>query len=252
MNDTFDCGDNTALVTYLYGESEPSERTAIAAHIAVCAACAAELAALESTRVQLASWAPPNLEFAPRRLAPRVLKPQAWLNRPFPGWLQVAAAAVIFAAGLGLGVARGTRSTAAPGEARPPTATTASAVSTPAISAADLSALERRLRAEIAQVRLKPDTTTNSQPEARSVRLQQDLEAQLLARVRTLVEESEQRQHRELALRTAQIFRDVDSQRRVDLEQMHRSVGQIEGQTGAEVREQRQMLNYLMRVSQQP
>ena len=76
-------------------------------------------------------------------------------------------------------------------------------------------------------------------------------EAQLLVRVRALLEESEQRQQRELALRTTQVVRDFDSQRRVDLAQIQRSFGQIEGLTGAEVREQRQMLNYLMRVSEQ-
>jgi hypothetical protein len=73
----------------------------------------------------------------------------------------------------------------------------------------------------------------------------------LLARVRTLIEESEQRQQRELALRTAQVVRDFDSQRRVDLAQIQRNFGQIEGLTGAEAREQREMLNYLMRVSEQ-
>jgi hypothetical protein len=75
--------------------------------------------------------------------------------------------------------------------------------------------------------------------------------AELLAQVRALIDESEQRQQRELALRTAQVVRDFDSQRRVDLAQIQRNFGQIEGLTGAEVREQRQMLNYLMRVSEQ-
>ena len=63
--------------------------------------------------------------------------------------------------------------------------------------------------------------------------------------------ESEQRQQRLLALRTAELVNDFDSQRRVDLAQIQRTFGQIEGLTGAEVREQREMLNYLMRVSQQ-
>jgi hypothetical protein len=74
---------------------------------------------------------------------------------------------------------------------------------------------------------------------------------ELLARVRTLIEESERRQQRELAWRTAQIMRDVDSQRLADLTQIQNSFGQIEGLTGAEVREQRQMLNYLIRASEQ-
>ena len=73
----------------------------------------------------------------------------------------------------------------------------------------------------------------------------------MLARVRVLLDESEQRQQQELALRTAQVVRDVDSQRQVDLAQIQRNFGQIEGLTGAEVREQREILNYLMRVSEQ-
>ena len=246
MSDTFHCGDNTGLVTYLYGECEPPERAVIDAHVAVCAACAAELAALESSRLQLASWTPPDLELGfaitrPQASGPGAQEPSvpagARSLRPgaFPMWMQVAAAAVIFAAGLALGVARGTRAPAAPG--------------TPAVSAADLSALENRLREELAQLRLRPDATTNPQPGAGSV--QPDVEGRLMARVRMLIEESEQRQQRELALRTVQIIRDVDSQRRVDFEQIQRSVGQLEGQTGAEVREQRQMLNYLLRVSEQ-
>jgi hypothetical protein len=69
--------------------------------------------------------------------------------------------------------------------------------------------------------------------------------------VRELIAESEQRQQSQLALRTAQVVRDFDTQRRADLTQIQNSMGQIEGLTGAEAREQRQMLNYLMRVSQQ-
>jgi hypothetical protein len=76
-------------------------------------------------------------------------------------------------------------------------------------------------------------------------------EAQMLARMSALLEESERRQQRELALRTAQVARDFDSQRQTDLAQIQRNLGQIEGLTGAEVREQRQILDYLMRVSEQ-
>ena len=72
-----------------------------------------------------------------------------------------------------------------------------------------------------------------------------------MTRVRALIAESEQRQQRELALRTAELVGDFDSQRQFDLAQIQRNFGQIEGLTGAEVREQREMLNYLMRVSQQ-
>ena len=47
-----------------------------------------------------------------------------------------------------------------------------------------------------------------------------------------------------------QVMRDFETQRRMDLAQIQGNFRQIEGVTGAQVREQRDMLNYLMRVSQ--
>jgi hypothetical protein len=75
-------------------------------------------------------------------------------------------------------------------------------------------------------------------------------EAGLLRRVRALVDESEQRQQRELALRVADVIRDVESQRRADLVKIERSLGAIQSNTGVEVMKQRELLNYLVRVSQ--
>ena len=62
--------------------------------------------------------------------------------------------------------------------------------------------------------------------------------------------ESEQRQQKELALRLTQVLTDVESQRRADLVRIEQNMGQIEGLTGQEAARQREMLNYLMRVSQ--
>jgi hypothetical protein len=276
MKPIFQCGDNTALVAYMYDESEPAERTAIAAHIAVCAACAAELASLQSARQQLAAWMPPTEDLAfvmgrpqastlarasahaeyrepleapaallegerhasrGRRFGRRV---GGWWHQPLPAWAQAAAAVAIFAAGMALGLAGGTM------RAARPVAVESAAAPAPAGATAsvdDLAALEQRLHTEIAQIRASAASTGAGAPQLS--------EAQLLARVRSLIDESERRQQRELALRTAQVMRDVDSQRRVDLAQIQRSFGQIEGLTGAEAREQREMLNHLIRVSQQ-
>ena len=284
MRDTFQCGDNTALVSYLYDECTPAERAAIAAHVTLCAACTAELAALESARLQLTSWAPPeaNLGFqvvgaavgtavgadgaGPRPLTSLGagslgLRPGAstrsvaWWSRPLPAWAQVAAACLLFAAGLWLGIVRGSMPGTSPavstgGSAPAATTGAAPAASPAAASRAELAALERRLGAEMAELRTATANAGAAVPQEAAAP-QGMSEAQMLARVSALLEESEQRQQRELALRTAQVVRDFDSQRRVDLAQIQRNFGQIEGLTGAEVREQRQMLNYLMRVSEQ-
>lgn len=261
MNQTFQCGDNTALVCYLYDECAPAERAAIDSHVALCPACAAELAALESARLQLASWTPPEAELgfqivrphpstiargplAPHRAG---VRPEAygravpWFNRPLPAWAQAVAACAIFAAGLSLGIMRGSMPAVSPAAV---TIGAAPAAAPTAAEGTELAALERRLRTEMAQRRTTEGGSSGVSPQGIS-------EAALMARVRTLIEESEQRQQRELALRTAQVVRDFDSQRQLDLAQIQRSFGQIEGLAGAEVREQRQMLNYLMRVSEQ-
>jgi hypothetical protein len=253
MTETFQCGDNAALVGYLYDECEPHERTAIAAHVTVCAACAAELAALKSARVQLAAWSPPDAELGfliTQRQAPQPLefKREArtqrapWFARPLPAWAQVAAAMIVFAVGMVLGIAQGTNGVGSP---RTVTAASAQQGSAPNVSEASLLALERRLRDEMAAIRVSNrETAAPSSPSLGN-------EAQLMTRVRALIDESEHRQQRELAVRTAELVRDFDSQRRIDLAQIQRNFGQIEGLTGAEVREQREMLNYLIRASQQ-
>ena len=304
MTERFQCGDNAALVSYLYDECDPADREAISTHVSLCVACAAELAALQSARVHLESWTPPEGELgfrvvgardsgsrAPTSLgvgplggSPGAQPPSgSWWRQPLPAWAQAAAACLLFATGLWLGIVRGSTPDAlsmqtlsmqtlsrqaqssgsmtdiatsgvelsetigaASVSAVSASPASASGTSMPvaAASRADLEALERRLVAEITELRAETASAITAAPAGMS-------EAQMLARVRVLLDESEQRQQQELALRTAQVVRDVDSQRQVDLAQIQRNFGQIEGLTGAEVREQREILNYLMRVSEQ-
>jgi len=77
----------------------------------------------------------------------------------------------------------------------------------------------------------------------------------IMRRVQALVEQSEERQRREFTIRSVELARDFEAQRRVDLASVRQTVGQIQGTTGAEVRQQREAIdqinNYLIRVSQQ-
>ena len=66
-----------------------------------------------------------------------------------------------------------------------------------------------------------------------------------------MIDQSEGRQQRELALRLSQVVQDFDAQRRADLLNVEQNFGQLEGQTGAEVAQQRELLNSLVKVSQQ-
>ena len=246
MSQTFECGDNAALVSYLYGEGEAVERSAIEAHLEHCPACAAEVEALGSTRMLLAAWTPPESDLGFRIVSEsrsNVLRPPQWWRQPMPAWAQAAAAVLIFGTGLSLGVLSRNADEAGPvtiAEA-PAVAPAAAAFSPAAVSRDDLAALEQRMRAEMSQLR------TVSAPAASSASA-----AQLLAQVRTLIDESEQRQRRELALRTAEVMRDVDAQRQFDFARVQRALGQFEGQAGAEFQRQRRDLNNLIRVAQRP
>ena len=251
MSEKFQCGDNPALAGYLYDECEPDERAAIAAHVAVCAACAAELAALESTRAHLASWAPPEADLGFQivrgdtvrpetgRILQPAFAPATWWRQPIPGWAQAAAAVLIFAAGISIGVARdgamsggAQRTAAAPAAApRVPSsvegqAQAAAATAATAVSAQDLAALEQRLRAEIVQARAAAEPASPRVVNTSGVS-PADLD--------TL----EQRLQSEMALRMTQMAREFEMQRRVDLAR----IGQEIGPFNAEIIRQRQDLN---------
>ena len=234
LNETFQCGDGEALVTFVYGESSAAEREAITRHLAECDACADELAALGSTRQQLAAWMPPHhsLDFritqstadadglATERPPATVLRPAAWWRQPLPAWAQMAAAVAIFASGIAIG---GARSGALPSSGTQPSATTAATVSSSATAAAavatpaavtrqELAAVEQRLRSELAQVRTSAPAETT---ETRAV----------MQRVNQLIAASEARQMKELDFRTSVLARDWANRRTVDLTNIERRLG---------------------------
>jgi hypothetical protein len=242
------CDEKERLIAYVYGDCEDKERQQMAAHIAVCAACAEEADALQNMRGHLATWTPPDLALGfkvVREESPRPAR-RFW---PQPAWGLAMAAAVVLmatmaAARLEIQVGNGSvvvRSAWA-NDARqaPGLATTSESPAQPWRAA--LSALEQRLRGE-----LEPERAANA-PAAVPAPATSD--GDVLRRVRTLIQESEQRQKQELALRLAQVVQDFDRQRQVDLIRIQQGFGRIEGQNSAEAARQREALNYLMRVSQ--
>jgi hypothetical protein len=247
------------LVAYLYDDLDSSERIAIESHLSHCGVCRQELAALGAVRTELAQWTPPE---PVRGLGSSPAPPQGrtglWARlSDIPFWAQAAAAilCVGVAAGLanlevrydadGLVVRTGWSGPRAPDEM-------AASVPGIVVSAAperpwqfDLAELERELRAELAtggaEVVSRPAAASGAET----------------TRIRALIDESEQRQRRELALRLADVLRDVQGQRRDDLEKIDRSLGMIQANlgvmqnTGVEVMRQRQMINDLaVRVSE--
>ena len=230
--EAFRCGDGEALVTFVYGEATPAERDAIANHIARCATCADEVAALGSTREQLAAWTPPEhtLGFRITRAeaaavqpslsdppAP-VLRPGVWWQQPLPAWAQMAAAVVIFASGMALGgvwSAPPSSPSAVATTSTAPATTNASTAAVPAaVTREDLAQIEQRLRGEIAQARTSATSDAGS-ADSRAV----------MQRVSQMIAASEARQQNELNLRTSVLAQDWQNRRMVDLNNIERRLG---------------------------
>ena len=215
MNDMTFCRNHEALVTYVYDECRPAERDSIAAHVATCASCAEEIQALRETREQLGAWTPPALPlgFQITRMEgggpSNVLRPGAWWRQPLPAWAQVAAAAVIFAAGLTMGGLRAMgEAPSQSSQARPAPGTTRPAAATASLSRDEVARLDARLR--------KVEAAQTERMTVQLARTPVDEEA-IFDRVQTLVDEriaqSEVRQRGETVRVLGGFARELDAHR---------------------------------------
>ena len=255
MSDRFSCHDKDSLIAYLYDEVEAPLRQEIEEHLRTCRACTDEVGALASVRIGLSAWTPPETELGITiaRKSETASRADWWSNVPV--WAQLAAAALVFA--LGVSVALSVANIQVRSSADGVVVTTgwmapaAATASSPAAGASDeqwkpaLAALESQLRNEIHATR------PQAIPAASSSAHVADADG-TLKQVQGLVAASELRQRQELALRLTQLTRDLDVQRRADLVRISQGFGQFEGRTGEMMARQRQMMNYVMRVSGQP
>jgi Putative zinc-finger len=257
------------LIAYLYDDIDPIARATFDAHLASCGRCRADLADLRGVRAELAQWAPPEPAFASRtshvasQLPATSHQPLAtgrsfWW-RDIPAWAQVAAALLFLgvSAGIanldvrynadGLTVRTGWSKPAGMAQDVSPV----KSATAPAPWRADLTALEQQLRTEFHAASL----ASAPAPAAPAATLRSAAttagDADLIRRVRALLDDSERRQQRELSLRLAEALRDVSAQRRADLVRIDQNLGLIQNNTGIEVAKQREMLNYLVRASSQ-
>ena len=245
-------GREQMLIGSIYGEIDPRERARFDAHVADCAVCRREVAELGRVRAQLGRWTPPEAASVSEALRfGHALSgtPERWWRR-VPAWAQVVAALLFLGVAVGIAnldvrydraglTVRSGWAWPAPGSPALPASTVQGPDSAP--WRADLAALERQMQAQLDSVA--------SSTKAASARTPTDDE--VVRRVRALVTESERTQQRELALRVAEVVRDVQAQRRADLTNIDRSLGMIQKDTGVEVMRQRQLLNSLaVRVSQ--
>jgi anti-sigma factor RsiW len=235
------------LIAYVYDDIDPVVRATFEEHLAACERCRAELRSLGAVRTQLARWAPPEPKFAAgsQSLAAAAAPARSWW-RDIPAWAQVAAALLVF------GVSAGIANLEVRYDQNGVTVRTGWSRSTPAATLPDaaraeasapwrseLSALEQQLRDEIHSARA-------AAVPARSA----STDADILRRVRMLIDESERRQQNELALRVGETVAEINAKRRVDALQLRNAVREAENKIGYEVLKQQRSLNYLMNVSQ--
>ncbi len=268
-------GRDERILAYIYrpGEQgEPSERRAFESHVGVCVVCQTELAELDAVRAHLGRWSPPEprvLSFVTSPVDARQTPSQEsrglWAQvAAIPVWAQAVAAVLILgvAAGAanlhvtydqaGLSVKTGWMSASAPADAGasarqvPAAETEASAGPVAAPWRSDLVTLEQQLRAELRATAARAVPARVEAEAATSARVANTSNADdVVRRVRTLIEESERKQQRELALRVAEMARDSQAQRQADFAQINRSLGFIQANTGQEMMRNRQRLNSL-------
>jgi hypothetical protein len=237
-----------AIVAFLYDDPDETgaERARFASHLPACARCQADIAALRGVRTQLSRWSPPEPSFISGHSesnVPSAFSHQPWWSR-VPVWAQ-AAAALLFL-GVSAGVAnldvhydqRGL--SIRTGWSKPAAAAASLSPAADAPWKTDLTALESQLKNEIHAAQ----ASTVPAPSTRAIAVSAS-DADITRRVRALVEDSEKRQQRELALRIAELLRDVNAQRQADLVKIDRTLGVVQNNVGIEVMKNRQQLNQM-------
>lgn len=263
-----------AIVEFIYDEMAPVDRAMFEDHLTACVWCRDEIAGMRGAQAQLAAWEPPApgvLAVDPSADTGRVLRvpPSRWGRlRDVPMWARAAAAVVAVGVASGaanLDIRYGSDGISVRTGWLTPTPTPTAGVAAASGAGAwqaDLAASEERLRAElrhVAEMRAPAQDAASARlaagvagdtvntPGGERVGLDKDA----MTRVRALVADSERRQQRELALRVAEVFRDVQAQRQSDLVKIDRSLGLLQNSTGIEVARQRELINSLaVRVSQ--
>jgi anti-sigma factor ChrR (cupin superfamily) len=233
------------IASFLYDELESPRRTDFEAHLLICTLCRDEVAGLRAVRAGLDTWQPPAIV----RRAAAVDHPAGW--RAIPAWAQVAAALLVLGVSAGFANLRvhydSSGLTIQTGWSQTSRAAVADGQAAAAPWRAELAALEQRMRNDFrAQQTSASAIAASTAPQ----RVQSSTDADTMRRMHALVDESEKRQQRELALRVAEVLRDVSAQRRADLINIDRNLDQMQNNLGVQVLRQGQSLNYLMRVNQ--
>jgi hypothetical protein len=241
--------DKDLLVGYVYDDITDLDRGRFERHLRECAACRAEVSSIRGVRDDLAAWIPPEPHLGFQLTRARRPSLRAWWT---PALGLAAAAVIVLAAALaianvevtytasGFSVRTGwARGDGGVGAREGVSVRDRNDQILPAAQAAPaaLTAMDRRLSVLEAGAR-------SAAPSSQRVS-----DTEILRRVRDLLSQSESRQQQELALRIAQVIRDVDAQRLADLSRIQQGLGRIDAMTTAEAAAHRDLANYILTSS---
>jgi len=247
------CESKDLLVGFLYGELDAADRRTFQTHLTSCADCREELAGLRATRGQIASWTPPEPDFGFRIVRGAAAPPPAPRFRIAPAWGLAAAAVLVMAmasaianievryGGDGLVVRTGWAPT---GDAAPAAVQRAGAPEAVPIDwRVQAAALDRRLS--------DLETSARAAPPVRLAGASSASDADVLRRVRELLGQSETRQQREFAARIAELTREFDTKRKLDLAAIDQGMTRLQSTSGAEVKQYRDIIQRMYRATYQ-
>jgi hypothetical protein len=243
---------DAALVSYLYDDGDEfgaAARVAFESHVTTCLPCRSELAEMRAVRSTLAEWAPPMPERAfslsNRERGIVKLGPRAWWHQ-VPVWAQVAAAMLVL--GVSASVAnldirydknQGLSITTGWSKAAPAVVQSADL----APLRAELTALQETLRSEMrAQASTVRATAASSSSSG---------DAEVLRRVRAMLDEHDKNEQKELALHLTQMQIDVNAQLDADRRRNNDNFRSVTQTVGNQILKQQQQINYLLPAASQ-
>lgn len=241
------------LVAYVYDDISDIDRGRFERHLRECTACRDEAAAMRGVRADLAAWTAPEPDLGFSIVQHRRPSWRAWWT---PAAGLAAAAVLVFAVAAalahvevsyganGFAIRTGWNGRAAAPVAQVPSverARTADADPERARLEASLVEITRRVR-DLEAARTSPVRQVSNVAPGLS-----DTEIRRL--VGELLAQSESRQQQELALRIAQVNRDVEAQRVADLSRVQQGFGRIEAMTTNEAAQHRDLANYILTSS---
>ncbi len=220
-------------VELLYGEADPETRRLLEEHHTGCEACLAHFEALRGVRRALGEWKLPFSVERPLRVS---LPPRA------SRWpLLAAAAGLILATGLSLRLAN------ARVELRGgPLLFSLGGPSTSEIEAR-LAAQETRHRAELRALTARLEQAAAVPPAGEGTPAGDET----LAELRRLVSLESRRQQEELRSSLARYEERAEARRRYDLARVSAGLSYLEGRTGQQVARTTELMNYVLKASQE-